>query len=307
MNYENYLNTDYQRKIDEANKLLNEAKELLSDENINGTLNKKFAYLSTELRGLIVTINEMKMSETREYLEHYNYNELQKSYERNKDDLLRNLALMVDFNAIFTANKEVFLNINEANFRNELNTLLNENETLNTALNELSLRVEQSEAEAELKLNEKLENLDLTSLSQELLRAEITRLSQEAIKDNAEFISKETAEALILDENFLNYVTSELMLNSIFQSRFKMALNEVLESINEKALQRVLNTRELKRKMILHDMISLSLSLQNELKIISENMSFINDYKLIEKRKEFLENLNEQSAKELYENKFKAV
>ena len=56
--------------------------------------------------------------------------------------------------------------------------------------------------------------------------------------------------------------------------------------------------------MILQDMIIASLSLQNELKIISENMIFINDYKLIEKRKEFLESLDKENAKE---NKFKAV
>mgnify|MGYP003375976393 FL=1 len=59
--------------------------------------------------------------------------------------------------------------------------------------------------------------------------------------------------------------------------------------------------------MILQDMIIASLSLQNELKIISENMAFINDYKLIEKRKEFLENLDKENAKLLFENKLKAV
>ena len=59
--------------------------------------------------------------------------------------------------------------------------------------------------------------------------------------------------------------------------------------------------------MILQNMIIASLSLQNELKIISENMVFINDYKLIEKRKEFLENLDKENAKLLFENKFKAV
>ena len=53
-------------------------------------------------------------------------------------------------------------------------------------------------------------------------------------------------------------------------------------------------------------MIIASLSLQNELKIISENMVFINDYKLIEKRK-VLENLDKENAKLLFENKFKAV
>ena len=57
--------------------------------------------------------------------------------------------------------------------------------------------------------------------------------------------------------------------------------------------------------MILQDMIIASLSLQNELKIINENMAFVNDYKLIEKRKEFLENLD--NPKLLFENKFKAV
>ena len=97
---------------------------------------------------------------------------------------------------------------------------------------------------------------------------------------------------------------SDILNHSVLEGKIKYELAKVLESINKQALERALNHKELKKMMVLQDMIIASLSLQNELKIISENMVFINDYKLIEKRKEFLENLDKENAKE---NKFKAV
>lgn len=307
MNYDNYISNDYQGKLNEANKLLNEAKELLANENINALLNVKFANLSTELRGLIVSINEMKISETREYLEHYNYNELQKSYAKNKEDLVRALALNVDFESLFIANKDKFININNAQFEKELQRLLDENEPINEAIFKLCEKVINVENEMSEQMEAKINDFDLTALCIALLKDQIISISKEVVKENVNLISKESAKQILNDEAFLNSLLNEILEHSIFKGRFKMALYETLESINKKALEKVMNHRELKKMMILQDMVTASLSLQNELKIITENMNFINDYKLIEKRKEFLESLNDENAKLLYENKLKAV
>ncbi|MCA5589812.1 hypothetical protein LA342_08530 [Campylobacter upsaliensis] len=101
MNYENYINESYAEKIGEASKLLNEAKDLLKAENIDSLLNAKFALLSAELRELIINANELKTSELKEHITYYNHNELQKSYAKNKEDLIEALALQIDFNAPF--------------------------------------------------------------------------------------------------------------------------------------------------------------------------------------------------------------
>lgn len=304
MNYENYINGNYAEKIGEASKLLNEAKDLLRAENIDSLLNAKFALLSAELRELINSVSEIKTSELKEHLTHYNHNELQKSYAKNKEDLIQSLALQIDFNALFTANKNEFINITKEEFSKELERLLNENESLENAINILKAKVENTTQNANIALNQRLESLELERLTKELLRDEITRLSKEALKENAPFISQESAKELLRDEDFLENLVSDILNHSVLEGKIKYELAKVLESINKQALERALNHKELKKMMILQDMIIASLSLQNELKIISENMVFINDYKLIEKRKEFLENLDKENAKE---NKFKAV
>lgn len=304
MNYENYINGNYAEKIGEASKLLNEAKDLLRAENIDSLLNAKFALLSAELRELINSVNETKTSELKEHITHYNHNELQKSYAKNKEDLIQSLALQIDFNALFMANKNEFINITKGEFSKELQRLLNENESLENAINILKERVENTTQNANIALNQRLENLELERLTKELLRAEITRLSKEALKENAPFISRESAKELLRDEDFLENLVSGILNHSVLEGKIKYELAKVLESINKQALERALNHKELKKMMLLQDKIIASLSLQNELKIISENMVFINDYKLIEKRKEFLESLDKENAKE---NKFKAV
>ncbi|MCR2101414.1 hypothetical protein [Campylobacter upsaliensis] len=304
MNYENYINGNYAEKISEANKLLNEAKDLLRAENIDSLLNAKFALLSAELRELINSVSETKTGELKEHITYYNHNELQKSYAKNKEDLIQSLALQIDFNALFAANKNEFINITKQEFSKELQRLLNENESLENAINILKAKVENTTQNANIALNQRLESLELERLTKELLRAEITRLSKEALKENAPFISRESAKELLRDEDFLENLVSDILNHSVLEGKIKYELTKVLESINKQALERALNHKELKKMMILQDMIIASLSLQNELKIISENMVFINDYKLIEKRKEFLESLNEENAKE---NKFKAV
>lgn len=307
MNYENYINDNYTQKINEASKLLNEAKVLLSSENIDSLLSAKFALLSAELRELVINVNELKTSELKEHITYYNHNQLQKSYTKNKEDLINSLALQIDFNALFAANKNEFINITKQEFSKELQRLLNENESLENAINALKAKVENTTQEANKALNERLESLELENLTKELLRAEITRLSKEALKENAPFISQESAKELLANEDFLANLVSDILNHSVLASKIKYELGKVLESINKQALERALNHKELKKMMLLQDMIIASLSLQNELKIISENMIFINDYKLIEKRKEFLESLDKENAKLLFENKFKAV
>ena len=307
MNYENYINDNYTKKINEASKLLNEAKVLLSSENIDSLLSAKFALLSAQLRELVNSVSETKTSELKEHITYYNHNELQKSYAKNKEDLINSLALQIDFNALFAANKNEFINITKQEFSKELQRLLNENESLENAINILKAKVENTTQEANKALNERLESLELKRLTKELLRAEITRLSNEALKENAPFISQESAKELLANEDFLANLVSDILNHSVLASKIKYELGKVLESINKQALERVLNHKELKKMMLLQDMIIASLSLQNELKIISENMILINDYKLIEKRKEFLESLDKENAKLLFENKFKAV
>lgn len=307
MNYENYINDNYTQKINEASKLLNEAKVLLSSENIDSLLSAKFALLSAQLRELVNSVSETKTSELKEHITYYNHNELQKSYAKNKEDLINSLALQIDFNALFAANKNEFINITKQEFSKELQRLLNENESLENAINILKAKVENTTQEANKALNERLESLELKRLTKELLRAEITRLSNEALKENAPFISQESAKELLANEDFLANLVSDILNHSVLASKIKYELGKVLESINKQALERVLNHKELKKMMLLQDMIIASLSLQNELKIISENMILINDYKLIEKHKEFLESLDKENAKLLFENKFKAV
>ena len=307
MNYENYINGNYAEKIGEASKLLNEAKDLLRAENIDSLLSAKFALLSAELRELVINVNELKTGELKEHITYYNHNELQKSYTKNKEDLIQSLALQIDFNALFAANKNEFIDITKQEFSKELQRLLNENESLENAINILKERVENTTQEANNALNQRLESLELERLTKELLRAEITRLSNKALKENAPFISQESAKELLANEDFLANLVSDILNHSVLASKIKYELAKVLEGINKQALERALNHKELKKMMLLQDMIIASLSLQNELKIISENMTFINDYKLIEKRKEFLESLDKENAKLLFENKFKAV
>lgn len=307
MNYENYIGNDYESRLNELKSLLNEAKGLLSDENVSGILNAKFSHLSTELRGLITKINELKISETREHLEHYNYNQIQRVYAKYKNDLVDTLARNIDFESLFLANKEVFLNINEKAFKNELQTLLNSNDNLNKALRELEGSVDEVGENIKSEIEARVEEIELNELAGQILRNEIVFLAEKTLNENKEFLTKEIAESILKDNDFCDVLVNGVLDNSIFKNSLRDALWTSLERLNEQAITRVLNHREMRKNMILQDLILASLSLQNELKIISENMNFINDYKLIEKRKEFLENITQEDAHLILERKFKAV
>ena len=80
------------------------------------------------------------------------------------------------------ANKNEFINITNKEFSKELERLLNENESLENAINLLKERVENTTQNANIALNERLESLELERLTKELLRAEITRLSKRGFK-----------------------------------------------------------------------------------------------------------------------------
>lgn len=307
MNYENYIGNDYETRLNELKSLLNEAKGLLSDENISGILNTKFSHLSTELRGLITKINELKISETREHLEHYNFNQIQRVYAKYKNDLVDTLARNIDFESLFLANKEVFLNINEKHFKNELETLLNSNDTLNEAIRELEGSVDEVSENIKSEIEYRIDEIDLNTMAINILRSEIVNIARDCVNNNGELIAKETAERILVNVDFCEELVNGVLDNSIFKNSLKDALWTSLERLNEQAITRVLNHREMQKNIILQDLVMASLSLQNELKIISENMNFINDYKLIEKRKEFLENITQEDAHLILERKFKAV
>ena len=215
MNYDNYISNDYQGKLNEENKLLNEARDLLNTEYIGRLLSAKFALLKTELQELTTNINELKTRELKEHITSYNHNELQNSYAQNNEDLINSLALQIDFNALFAANKNEFINITKAEFSKELQRLLNENESLENAINILKERVENTTQNANIALNERLEGLELERLTKELLRAEITRLSNEALRENAPFISKESAKELLANEDFLANLVSDILNHSV--------------------------------------------------------------------------------------------
>ena len=218
------------------------------------------------------------------------------------------LTTKIDFETLFNANKEHFLNINAAAFQNELRTILNEDENLERALSDLAARVEGAEQNAQEMVSSRIESLDFDALARGLMidavRAAVGEILHE--HESQEAAANLAAEHLVSREGFVEDLAGKILENSPLKTSLRGLILESLKTMNEKALQALLSQKELKKRLFVQDMLLASLSLQEELKIIMESTRLINDYQLIAKRAAYVQSLKPEDEA-LRGLKFKAV
>lgn len=308
MNYDSYISSEHEGKLNEARGFLNEARNLLDPSNIDTLLSAPLARLSGELREDIERTNAQTLERLQDHFTNYNANEIGRIFEAKKAELAEILTTKIDFETLFNANKEHFLNINAAAFQNELRTMLNEDENLERALSDLAARVEGAEQNAADMVLSRLESLDFDALARGIM-LEAARVAVEEIlheHESQEAAANLAAEHLVGREGFVEDLARKILENSPLETSLRGLILESLKAMNEKALQSLLSQKELKKRLFVQDMLLSSLSLQEELKTIMESTRLINDYQLIAKRAEYVQSLepNDQALREL---KFKAV
>lgn len=305
MNYESYIQGNFETQLNKAQTLLNKSEELLQSENLKKALKPSFDTLKEDLKQNLQRENSRALNQNKAELREFNNANLQNVFSQNKEEIINSLSEKIDIESLFLKHKNEFLKSNTIN--EELKKLLNENEDLNHILNTLEAEVSKAKESLEEKASQKLEALNLNSLITAIIEDKIQALSYEALENNKALIAKESVKSLMQDESFLNSLSTDVVNEGIFVSEVKRQLERILNALNEKAISRLMDENKLKKRLVEQDILLLNLSLQNELKILNENLSLVNDLSLMQKRREFLEQIDEENANTLLENKFKVI
>lgn len=307
MNYENYLTSENEATINELKGLLNEAKEDLNEATIRKSLNNSLESIKRELRAYIEQTSELKLNQVGEHLEHYNYNRLESLFLANRDRIAKSLAFLVDFESLFLANSQKFTALNERILKDKIRELLVEDNAFNEALENYKNELEGGVNSIENEARARLEAFSIEDYAREYLSEAIERTLGQALSIHESEIIDNFAQGLLNNEVFKNSLINDILQKSTFKNELKNRLEQTLEALNVKAIEKALNNKALKRQLFLNALITSEMSLQNELKTINSIMSGLNEMSLHEKRREFLESINEQNANAIMENKFKAV
>lgn len=305
MNYESYVNGNFESNLNKAEALLNECQQLMQKDNIDKALNASFQTLKDTLEANINSETKTSLDKVKQDLENANTEQLKTIFNDNKESISENIKNKIDLKALILANKdEIF---NDAKTQEEFTKFLSENQQFKNTLESFKEECLKQKDALEKEANEKLNALNLNDLTNAYLNTHLNAIALNAFNENSESISQTSVDALKKDEDFLNSLSEDIVKKSGVMTYFRSEAWDVLEDYNERVIRRLMDEKAIKKRLLEQDILLFDLAIGNEIKTINDNLALINDLTLAMKRKEYLDQVNAENANKIMENKFKAV
>ena len=305
MNYESYVNGNFESNLNKAEALLNECQQLMQKDNIDKALNASFQTLKDTLEANINSETKTSLDKVKQDLENANTEQLKTIFNDNKESISENIKNKIDLKALILENKdEIF---NDAKTQEEFTKFLSENQQFKNTLESFKEECLKQKDALEKEANEKLNALNLNDLANAYLNTHLNAIALNAFNENSESISQTSVDALKKDEDFLNSLSEDIVKKSGVMTYFRSEAWDVLEDYNERVIRRLMDEKAIKKRLLEQDILLFDLAIGNEIKTINDNLALINDLTLAMKRKEYLDQVNAENANKIMENKFKAV
>lgn len=305
MNYESYVNGNFESNLNKAEALLNECQQLMQKDNIDKALNASFQTLKDTLEANINSETKTSLDKVKQDLENANTEQLKTIFNDNKESISENIKNKIDLKALILANKdEIF---NDAKTQEEFTKFLSENQQFKNTLESFKEECLKQKDALEKEANEKLNALNLNDLANAYLNTHLNAIALNAFNENSESISQTSVDALKKDEDFLNSLSEDIVKKSGVMTYFRSEAWDVLEDYNERVIRRLMDEKAIKKRLLEQDILLFDMAIGNEIKTINDNLALINDLTLAMKRKEYLDQVNAENANKIMENKFKAV
>lgn len=305
MNYESYVNGNFESNLNKAEALLNECQQLMQKDNIDKALNASFQTLKDTLEANINSETKTSLDKVKQDLENANTEQLKTIFNDNKESISENIKNKIDLKALILANKdEIF---NDAKTQEEFTKFLSENQQFKNTLESFKEECLKQKDALEKEASEKLNALNLNDLANAYLNTHLNAIALNAFNENSESISQTSVDALKKDEDFLNSLSEDIVKKSGVMTYFRSEAWDVLEDYNERVIRRLMDEKAIKKRLLEQDILLFDLAIGNEIKTINDNLALINDLTLAMKRKEYLDQVNAENANKIMENKFKAV
>lgn len=305
MNYESYVNGNFESNLNKAEALLNECQQLMQKDNIDKALNASFQTLKDTLEANISSETKTSLDKVKQDLENANTEQLKTIFNDNKESISENIKNKIDLKALILANKdEIF---NDAKTQEEFTKFLSENQQFKNTLESFKEECLKQKDALEKEASEKLNALNLNDLANAYLNTHLNAIALNAFNENSESISQTSVDALKKDEDFLNSLSEDIVKKSGVMTYFRSEAWDVLEDYNERVIRRLMDEKAIKKRLLEQDILLFDLAIGNEIKTINDNLALINDLTLAMKRKEYLDQVNAENANKIMENKFKAV
>lgn len=305
MNYESYVNGNFESNLNKAEALLNECQQLMQKDNIDKALNASFQTLKDTLEANINSETKTSLDKVKQDLENANTEQLKTIFNDNKESISENIKNKIDLKALILANKdEIF---NDAKTQEEFTKFLSENQQFKNTLESFKEECLKQKDALEKEASEKLNALNLNDLTNAYLNTHLNAIALNAFNENSESISQTSVDALKKDEDFLNSLSEDIVKKSGVMTYFRSEAWDVLEDYNERVIRRLMDEKAIKKRLLEQDILLFDLAIGNEIKTINDNLALINDLTLAMKRKEYLDQVNAENANKIMENKFKAV
>lgn len=305
MNYESYVNGNFESNLNKAEALLNECQQLMQKDNIDKALNASFQTLKDTLEANINSETKTSLDKVKQDLENANTEQLKTIFNDNKESISENIKNKIDLKALILENKdEIF---NDAKTQEEFTKFLSENQQFKNTLESFKEECLKQKDALEKEASEKLNALNLNDLANAYLNTHLNAIALNAFNENSESISQTSVDALKKDEDFLNSLSEDIVKKSGVMTYFRSEAWDVLEDYNERVIRRLMDEKAIKKRLLEQDILLFDLAIGNEIKTINDNLALINDLTLAMKRKEYLDQVNAENANKIMENKFKAV
>lgn len=305
MNYESYVNGNFESNLNKAEALLNECQQLMQKDNIDKALNASFQTLKDTLEANINSETKTSLDKVKQDLENANTEQLKTIFNDNKESISENIKNKIDLKALILANKdEIF---NDEKTQEEFTKFLSENQQFKNTLESFKEECLKQKDALEKEASEKLNALNLNDLANAYLNTHLKDIALNAFNENSESISQTSVDALKKDEDFLNSLSEDIVKKSGVMTYFRSEAWDVLEDYNERVIRRLMDEKAIKKRLLEQDILLFDLAIGNEIKTINDNLALINDLTLAMKRKEYLDQVNAENANKIMENKFKAV
>lgn len=305
MNYESYVNGNFESNLNKAEALLNECQQLMQKDNIDKALNASFQTLKDTLEANISSETKTSLDKVKQDLENANTEQLKTIFNDNKESISENIKNKIDLKALILANKdEIF---NDAKTQEEFTKFLSENQQFKNTLESFKEECLKQKDALEKEASEKLNALNLNDLANAYLNTHLNAIALNAFNENSESISQTSVDALKKDEDFLNSLSEDIVKKSGVMTYFRSEAWDVLEDYNERVIRRLMDEKAIKKRLLEQDILLFDMAIGNEIKTINDNLALINDLTLAMKRKEYLDQVNAENANKIMENKFKAV
>lgn len=305
MNYESYVNGNFESNLNKAEALIQECQQLMQKDNIDKALNASFQTLKDTLEANISSETKTSLDKVKQEIENANTEQLKTIFNDNKESISENIKNKIDLKALILANKdEIF---NDAKTQEEFTKFLSENQQFKNTLESFKEECLKQKDALEKEANEKLNALNLNDLTNAYLNTHLNAIALNAFNENSESIRQTSVDALKKDEDFLNSLSEDIVKKSGVMTYFRSEAWDVLEDYNERVIRRLMDEKAIKKRLLEQDILLFDLAIGNEIKTINDNLALINDLTLAMKRKEYLDQVNAENANKIMENKFKAV